>query len=44
MGIWLTGNQQPDRSRISDVRRCNLDALQGLLKNHVRDRVASVKS
>jgi len=23
----LTANQQPDQSRISDFRRCNLDAL-----------------
>ncbi|WP_416238101.1 transposase [Synechococcus sp. CCY9201] len=26
----LTGNQQPDHSRISEVRRRNLDALKGL--------------
>lgn len=26
----LTGNQQPDHSRISEFRRCNLDALKGL--------------
>ena len=26
----LTGNQQPDHSRISDFRRRNLDALKGL--------------
>jgi transposase len=26
----LTGNQQPDHSRISDFRRCHLDALAGL--------------
>jgi hypothetical protein len=27
----LTGNQQPDHSRISEFRRRNLDALKGLL-------------
>ena len=32
----LTGNQQPDHSRISDFRRRNLDALKGLFVQILR--------
>ena len=32
----LTGNQQPDHSRISEFRRCNLDALKGLFVQILR--------
>ena len=32
----LTGNQQPDQSRISDFRRRNLDALKGLFVQILR--------
>jgi len=32
----LTGNQQPDHSRISDFRRSNLDALKGLFVQILR--------
>ena len=32
----LTGNQQPDHSRISDFRRRNLDALKGLFVQTLR--------
>lgn len=34
----LTCNQQPDHSRISDVRRRNLDALKGLFLQILRLR------
>ncbi len=32
----LTGNQQPDHSRISEFRRCNLDALSALFVQILR--------
>jgi hypothetical protein len=32
----LTGNQQPDQSRISEFRRQNLDALSGLFVQILR--------
>jgi transposase len=32
----ITGNQQPDHSRISDFRRRNLDALEGLFVQILR--------
>jgi len=32
----LTGNQQPDHSRISDFRRMHLDALTGLFVQVLR--------
>jgi hypothetical protein len=32
----LTGNQQPDHSRISEFRRCNLEALSGLFVQILR--------
>jgi hypothetical protein len=32
----LTGNQQPDHSRISDFRRRNLDALKGMFVQILR--------